>query len=114
DQPWVADLPNGQVDTDERCSRCQSKPMNGLSAGQLQQPATEGDDQSGVFGQVDEAVGSEHAELGMAPSGERLHAADGSVGELDQRLGVEGELVVVQRGGQGGRQLVAGNVASIS
>ena len=110
----MADLAYREVDADERRVRTRALPRGGLPASLFEQPQAEPDDQAGVLGQVDEPVRGEQPELGVVPAGQRLHAVQGAVGEADQGLVDEAELVAVDGGGHGRGQPVPGHVAGVA
>ncbi len=88
-------------------------PGAGLAYRLLQDPAAQRDDQAGVFGERDEAVGAQDAVLRVQPADEGLGAAHAAVAEVDQRLVLDEELVAVQGSGQGRGEAVAGDRSGV-
>ena len=71
-------------------------PLRTLSAGLVQDPLADRDDQAAGFEGRDEVVGLHDPPLRVSPSQERLHADEGAGGELDGWLVQEKELAVVE------------------
>jgi hypothetical protein len=96
-QARLVELGGAEVDADvPRRGGDELVPEGSLPAGLFQQPAADLDDLSALLGQADEPAGREQPVRGMAPAGQRLDPDDPAVGEVDQRLVVQGELVLAQ------------------
>ena len=52
----------------------------------IEDPPADGQDQPGVLGEGDEAVGPDHAPLGVLPSEQRLEAVQSPGGQIEDRL----------------------------
>jgi hypothetical protein len=75
-------------------------PRARLLARGLEHPVADGVAEAGLLGERDEALRQHHAALGIVPAQQRLRAVHRPVGEIDDRLVVQRELVVAQRAAQ--------------
>ena len=90
-------LPHGQIDADQELGVWVGVvPGRGLLAGLLEHSTAERDDTAGLLGEFDEVVRCQPAEGGMPPAYERLDPADGAVGEADEGLVFQSELVAFE------------------
>ena len=68
-------------------------PARELCADLVQHPATDRQDQPGVFGDLDELVGRDQPAVGVAPAQQRLETHQSLVGKVDDWLVVQFELL---------------------
>lgn len=77
-----------------------SVPGMELAAGVAENPVTERDDESRVFGDIDELVGRNETEAGRLPADERFKAGDAAGGQIKDGLVQETEGVLAEGGTQ--------------
>ena len=102
DEVRMGGLARRQVDR-----RDQAGPAQGVTAGLLEHPGADRDDQPGLLGRGDEVGGVDQSALGMVPAHERLGAADGAAGQLDLGQEAQHELAALDRPAQRELGLVA-------
>jgi hypothetical protein len=93
-------LDAGHVDRDGHGIVARVQPTADLSAGGIDHPRPDGDDQPRVLGDRDELLGSHGSQLRALPAQQRLGADDLPLGDVDLGLIVELELVVLDRAAQ--------------
>ena len=76
------------------------RPAHRVAAGLAQHPVAQRHHQADVFGQGQELGGVEQAALRMAPAQQRFEAGDAALQQVDQRLVVQFELLLLQAGAQ--------------
>src|SRR3954447_19238321 len=94
DEPGLAELAGGGVYALPWAAL--PPPPRGLLAGALEQPLPQRADQPGLLGERDEVVRRDEAALRVLPADERLDAGDLPRRQLEQRLVVEDELLLVE------------------
>ena len=100
-QRGLGELASGQVDGQAReVDRGVGGPARELAAGLAQHPAPERHDQPALLGDRDERAREHDPLLRVAPAHQRLDGDDPALVEVDERLVVELELVVVERAAQ--------------
>ena len=93
EQIAAAELERRQVHGDTDVVR----PGRGIEAGAAQHQAAQRIDQAGFLGNRNELGRRDHTTLGMRPAHQRLEAGDAAALEIDQRLVVGAEHVVLDR-----------------
>lgn len=97
------ELAGGEVDRDRELGPA-AAPFGRLRAGGPQHPFADLHDVPRALGDGDELVGRDRAELGTGPAGERLEADGGPVGEVDERLVDDADLVTLERAADRGTE----------
>ena len=98
DEVGIAELAGRQVHPDPHgllFGRAVHPPPLGLPAGLGDHPPADVDDDPGLLGQGDELAGRDETAVGPLPAHERLEADDPSRGEVELRLVVEAQFLVV-------------------
>ena len=97
-QSRVARLAGRQVDGHvfERIEQAGLAPAGCLAAGALQHPASQLDDDAAFLGHGDEFTGAELPHLAAVPAYQRFHADDAPAAQVDLRLVVQIQFLVLQ------------------
>ncbi len=95
----IAQLAARNVHADEqgRREREETLPMGELACRARQREASQRNDKAGLLGMGDEIAGRNNSPLGMMPAQQRFEARKRAIGEADDRLIEEIELVFVER-----------------
>ena len=89
----LAELFTGDVDADPADVDASITPGKELAAGLTEDVFTDGDDQSGIFGEFDEGRRAQQAALRMLPAYQRLDRADVSGAQVNLGLVVQDQLI---------------------
>lgn len=91
----AGELDAGDVDGDLNGAAGATLPGEAFDAGAIEDVSAELDDEAALFGDGDEAHRGDGSELGVGPAGEGFEANDGVGGEVEFRLVVDANLVVL-------------------